>query len=62
MSLEDIKWEDSEIINLRTPYLGDNKILGGGLFQRIITDGMIQWKLAGIYTHINNKWNVKLIQ
>ena len=54
--LDEVTWENNEISNIRVPYLGNQQILGGGFFQRIIKKGVIQWKLSGIYAPVNEKW------
>lgn len=62
ISLSDLKWDSEGISYIQDPYLSNFKILGGALFQRKINPGKIEWRLAGFYTPINDKWAIKSIE
>jgi hypothetical protein len=59
LNIEDADWNAEGIFKVKEPILGNQQILGGAFFQRVITPARIEWQLAGIYVRINNKWVIK---
>jgi hypothetical protein len=60
--VDGLKWTSDGICYLKDNYIEEQRILGGALFQRIITPGNIEWRLAGFYTQINGVWIIKSIK
>jgi len=59
--LNEITWKGGEVVDIRIPYVGKQLILGGALFQRLITKGMVKWNLSGIYVPVKEDWIIKSI-
>jgi hypothetical protein len=57
--LTNLEWNPEGICQNRTVPLGEKSILGGALFQRIITSGKIEWKLAGFYDPLDGQWVIR---
>jgi hypothetical protein len=62
ISADGLKWDSNGVSQIKDPYPGSQKILGGALYQRIITPGKIEWRLAGFYTQVNGKWAIKSVK
>ena len=61
-SVNELKWDSEGVSYIIEPYIGDQRIIGGAFYQRIITSGKIEWNLAGFYTPINGKWAIKSVK
>jgi hypothetical protein len=59
--LSNIEWSSDGISTLKEFHTGDKRIIGGALFQRIISPGKIEWKIAGFYAQDNGKWFIKSV-
>jgi len=62
ISLDEMKWTSEGICYLKDTYIDGQRILGGALYQRIITPGKIEWRLAGFYTLVNGIWVINSIK
>lgn len=62
ISTDELIWDSDGVSYIKDPYPGSQKILGGALYQRIITPGKIEWRLAGFYTQIGGKWAIKSVK
>jgi hypothetical protein len=61
LNIDDAIWNSNGVYEFKVPYLGNQQIIGGAFFQRLIKPARIDWKLAGILVPVNNKWVVKSI-
>ena len=62
ISAEELNWDSDGVSYIKDPYAASEKILGGALYQRIITPGKIEWRLAGFFTQIDGKWAIKSVK
>ncbi len=62
ISVDELKWDSDGVSHIEDPYIGDQHIIGGALYQRIITPGKVEWKLAGFYTPVNGRWAIKSVK
>ena len=61
VNIDDAVWNTDSICEFETPYMGNQQIIGGAFFKRIIFLGRIEWELAGMYIPINGTWVIKSI-
>ena len=59
LSLTDLEWNTEGICQNKIVTADEQGILGGALFQRLITPGKIEWKLAGLYVPLDGKWVIR---
>lgn len=58
-SLSNLEWNSDGICQVEELPTGNQRIIGGALYQRLISPGKIEWKLAGLYVPLNGKWIIK---
>jgi hypothetical protein len=61
LNIDDANWSSNGIYEFKVPYLGNQQIIGGAFFHRLIKPARIDWELTGILVPVNNKWVVKSI-
>jgi hypothetical protein len=61
LNIDDAIWNSNGVYEFKVPYLGNQQIIGGAFFQRLIKPARIDWELAGILVQVDNKWVVKSI-
>ena len=62
ISVDDLKWDSDGVSYIEDQHPGNNKILGGALYQRLINPGKIEWRLAGFYTQVDGRWALKSVE
>lgn len=61
INLDEIKWDSEGIAEIDPLEFGNERIVGGALFTRYITPGIVRWKLSGMYIIIDDEWALKSI-
>ena len=61
-SLSNLEWDSNGICRIEEIKTLDQQIMGGALYQRLITPGKIEWKLAGFYVPVDNTWIIQSIK
>ena len=60
-SVDELEWNPDGICYLKDNYIEEQRIIGGALYERIITPGKIEWRLAGFYTLVSGNWVIKSV-
>ena len=61
MYLEDITWDSRGVADIEDLHYGNNTIIGGVLFSRYLSPGLVKWKLSGFYFPMGDNWIIKSV-
>ncbi len=60
--LQNLEWDSDGVCHIKELPKGDQEIFGGALYQRMISPGKVEWRLAGFYVPVEGKWVIQSVK